>query len=380
MHVCVVGESHFGAQMGGAEYQSLLLTEELCRRDGVSVTYLARRVPSGSGALGLPYKLRRIGSDAGIRRRAVAFDAPELWRTLKELRPDVVYQQAKQSYTAVCAQYARRSGVPFFFHVASDADLDHRWISLKFTPNTPFDVVESLSGDWGIRHASDVIVQTDRQAAMLRERFGRTATAVIRNFQPLPASLPLKPAGPLKILWVANFKDVKRPELFVQLAESMAHRSDLQFQMVGSPAKQRRFAALMEKIPRVGNLTYFGSLPISEVNELMTRASFHINTSSFEGFPNTFIQAWARGAVVISLSADPFQQGMESLGIGFCAGTMERLRSIIDELANDSGRRQTIAQRAFDFARDNHGLADGSRLADLIVQAANDAKRSKGAA
>ena len=62
MRVCLVTENHAGAQMGGAEYQTQLLAEELSRRPGVSVTYLARRVPPVDDAQPSPYTIRRIGS------------------------------------------------------------------------------------------------------------------------------------------------------------------------------------------------------------------------------------------------------------------------------------------------------------------------------
>jgi glycosyltransferase involved in cell wall biosynthesis len=377
MKVCIVGEGHPLAHMGGAEYQTGLLTDELSRRPGVAVTYLARHVPSAAQARNLPYAVRCIGNDAGFRRRAVLFDAPALHRALTQLSPDVIYQQAKQSYTAICARYAKRACIPFFFHVASDADLDNRWISLHLSLNTPFDIVESLSGDWGIRRASHVIVQSERQAAMLRGRFGRPPAALVRNFQPIPAALPIKPDGPLQVLWVANFKDVKRPGLFVDLAASFADRSDLQFVMVGRPSTLRRFAPLMRRIPTVANLRYLGEQPIDKVNELMTGAAMHVNTSSFEGFPNTFIQAWARGAIVLSIAVDP-DGSMESNGFGYCAGSFERLRRRIAELAQAPDQRRAVAERAFAFARQHHSLVAGEKFADLILDAAAQARSARG--
>ena len=222
MKVCVIVENHPSAVMGGAQYQGHLLAEELARRTGVTVTYLARGLaPDRCVEAGIPYAVRRIGSRSGIRHRAVLFDAPELWHALHELAPDVVYQQMRQSYTAVCAQYARKVKVPFVFHVASDIDLDPRWFNDRFSANLPFDVAEAALGLWGLRHASHIIVQTGRQRRILQERFGRVAAAVVRNFQPLPASLPEKAAGPVRVFWVANFKDVKRPEMSNILAPSV---------------------------------------------------------------------------------------------------------------------------------------------------------------
>jgi glycosyltransferase involved in cell wall biosynthesis len=374
--VCVVVENHPSAAMGGAQYQGHLLSEELARRAGVTVTYLARGVlPDRCVDAQIPYGVRRIGSRSGIRHRAVLFDAPELWCALHELAPDVVYQQMRQSYTAVCARYARKVKVPFFFHVASDIDLDPRWFNGRISANLTFDVAEAALGLWGMRHASHIIVQTGRQGRILQERFDRAPAAVVRNFQPLPANLPEKSTGPLKVFWVANFKDVKRPELFVELAESFTGRNDLEFIMAGRSSSHRRFTALMKRIERTPNLTYCGELPIDAVNQHMAEADIHVNTSSFEGFPNTFIQAWAQGAVVVSIAVDPDEEGMETLGIGYCAGSFARLRSLIDELTRSREQRQRIATQAFAFVHSKHSLAHGAQLADLILKAARDSSR-----
>ncbi len=377
--VCVVVQNHPKVLMGGAQYQGHLLAEEFARRPGVEVTYLARDVPAEAATTyDVPYALRSIGTKAGIRRRAALFDASGLWNTLRALQPDVVYQQMRQSYTAVCAVYARQAGIPFFFQIASDLDLSRRWVPYGLSANLPFDVAESLAGAWGLRHASHVIAQTARQGRMLYERFGRDTAAVVRNFQPLPASLPQKADRPVEVFWVANIKEVKRPELFVQLAESFIGRDDLKFTMAGRPSEfQRRYRPMMERIARTPNLEYLGELPIEAVNQRMAEAAIHVNTSSYEGFPNTFIQAWAHGAVVATIAVDPDEGGMENLGIGICAGSFEGLRVTIDQLARSPERRRAIAERAFAFAHANHSLAQGTRLADMMLEAAAAVERTR---
>jgi glycosyltransferase involved in cell wall biosynthesis len=381
LKACVMVQNHPGISMGGAQYQGHLLAAELARRPGVEVIYLARDVPPDFAAHNdIPYQVRSIGTFAGIRRRAALFDARQLWRTLSELRPDVIYQQMRQSYTAVCAQYSRQARIPFFFQIASDLDLDPSWITNGISANLPFDIAESIVGLWGLRHARYVIAQTPRQARILRERFGVDAATVVRNFQPLPASLAPKPSGPVEVFWVANLKEVKRPELFVKLAESFIDREDLTFTMAGRPSGlRRRFAPLMERIGRTRNLQFLGELSIDEVNERMARAAIHVNTSSFEGFPNTFIQAWAQGAVVTTIAVDPDEEGMERLGIGICAGTFERLRTVIDELARSPSRRRAMAEQAFAFAHTNHSMLHGARLVDRMLEAATDAVRLRDA-
>jgi glycosyltransferase involved in cell wall biosynthesis len=375
LKACVIVQNHPGVTMGGAQYQGHLLAEELARRADVEVTYLARDIPADAAKrFGTDYAIRSMGTWHGIRRRAAWFDAPQLLRTLRALQPDVIYQQMRQSYTGVCAYYARQARVPFFFQIASDLDIDPAWFSGGISSNLPFDLAETAAGLWGLRRTDYILAQTTRQARLLRERLGLEAAAVVRNFQPLPARLPEKAQAPIEVFWVANFKEVKRPELFVQLAEAFHGRKDIQFTMAGRPSGQRRrFAPLMERIGQMENLRYLGELPMEEVNKQMARAHIHVNTSAFEGFPNTFIQAWAQGAIVTTIAVDPDEEGMERLGIGICAGTFERLRSVIDELARNPERRRAMAACAFEFAHENHGLDRGARLADLMLEKAAQA-------
>ncbi len=379
--VCVVVENHRSAVMGGAQYQGELLAEELARHPGAQVTYIARRADeTRCKAQGTPYAIRRIGRLGGIRNRAVFFDAGDLWRAFKEIAPDVVYQQMRQSYTAVCASYARRAGVPFFFHIASDQDLNPSWFPRRLiSRRLPFHVVEAAAGIWGMKHASHVIAQTERQARILKERFDRNAAAIVRNFQPLPERLPAKPHdGVVRVFWLANLKDVKRPELFVELAERFAHRADLEFLMAGRPSQLSRHVALLERAASMPNLKYLGELSIDEVEREMARADVHVNTSRFEGFPNTFVQAWANGAVVATVSVDPEEESMEWLGIGYCAGSLARLADLIDRLSRSPEERARVACRAFAFAQERHSMASATALARRMLDAAVEAARPRG--
>ena len=357
--------------MGGAEYQAHLLAEELSRRDCVHVTYLGRHVPPSAD---LPYATREIGNAAGFRARAVFFDARRLWDTLVELQPDVIYQRIKQSYTAVCSLYARRHHIPLVFHASSEADVGSRRLWKLLSTNAAFDCLESVAGNWGVRHASHVVVQTAQQGELLKQCHRREPSVVVRNFQPLPSALPKKKTGPTRVLWVGNLKDVKRPHLFLELAALFADRGDLEFWMVGRPSTNISFRSTMSDIQRSLHIRYFGELPLDEVNDLMNDADVLVNTSEFEGSPNTFIQAWARGAVVTSLVVD-IDGGLEARGIGYRTESVPRLAQVIDQLAGSPALRREVADRAFAYVHREHSLDNAAALADLVLDAAKSWQR-----
>ena len=76
---------------------------------------------------------------------------------------------------------------------------------------------------------------------------------------------------------------------------------------------------LTESARRLPNLTVSGALPHDAVVERLRRAVALVNTSSHEGMPNTYLEAWSLGVPVLTLAVDP--DGLISeRGLGVSAG------------------------------------------------------------
>src|SRR5690625_5299668 len=68
--------AHWGAVMGGSQYQAKMLLEHLLDAPEADVFYLARRVPAGPVTEG--YELRQIASAEGFRRHGPFLDVFDL--------------------------------------------------------------------------------------------------------------------------------------------------------------------------------------------------------------------------------------------------------------------------------------------------------------
>lgn len=197
----------------------------------------------------------------------------------------------------------------------------------------------------GLRRADMIVCQHDDQARLLRETYGREGV-VIR-------STSLSPVGSgavldrCHILWIARLDEWKRPELFLDLAARMP---DQQFVMVGMPSETDPIdeSGLMARIGALPNLRWNSRIPFAETTALFDAALMFVNTSRAEGFPNTFLQAAARGTPIVSWTVNP-DDVLERHEFGFCArgdwpyfeATVRRLctdRALAEKLG-ENGRR-----------------------------------------
>jgi glycosyltransferase involved in cell wall biosynthesis len=362
--ICVVTPVHWKAFMGGAQYQIRCLLDYLGSLDRYDIHYLARRVPEDRHLD--HYTIHRIGDGGPMPRFGYITDAPKLYRALNDLQPAVIYQRVGCAYTGICAYYAGRRGARLVWHAANDSDFN-REIRVS-DRNFIRAFLEASALSYGIRHADKVIVQTNHQAQLLYDRFSRSADAVIRNFHPFPAETR-DTDEPLRIVWIANFKRSKRPEAFVRLAESLRNLTGVRFVMIGAPAVGGDSAqwndALVRRIAAAPNLTYLGQLDQDEVNAQLEGAYVFVNTSLYEGFPNTFIQAWLRGVPVVSLTVNP--DGIfDNEAVGVHSGTEERMTEVIRYLVENRSHRDRLAGNARNQARELHSMKNAERLAQII--------------
>ncbi len=358
--ICVVNPFQHG---GGAEFQISLLTAALNRTDRFDVYYLARHVdPSIEPER---YTVVRIGHGAGVPRLGYLMDFRPLYRALREINPQVIYQRVAGGYTAICAFYARRHNASLIWHVAHDTDVTPK--SLDGGGNILRRRLEKRSVEFAIPRADRIVVQTQDQRALLLRHYGREADAVIANFHPEPLEAPDK-SGPPTVLWIANLKSWKQPEVFVRLAQALRDLTGVKFLMVGeAPAAQHGtwWEALMRGIASTPNLEYLGHRTQEEVNHLLCRACIFVNTSAHEGFPNTFVQAWLREAVVVSLTVNP-DRVLDSYGVGIHAGTEEGLVRAVRTLLMNPAARADFAGRARAYARSTHSVRNADELVEMI--------------
>ena len=357
--LCVVVPVHWSARMGGAQYQAQRLVEYLVGRYDVDVHYLT--VDHDPTYRPVGHRIVPVSSRRGIRRYGMFFDCRRLYRQLARIRPDAILQTVACGHTGIAAFYAKRNDCLMAWRVSSDRNVE------PATPPwwRPHHRVERRFVEYGIRNADIVIAQTEWQRQALAQRFRRQDAVVIRNFHPTPPDPGPKPAKK-RILWVGNAKPLKNPAAFIRLAARYADRADVEFIMIGGLMDDGPWTrGVLQSIELTPNITYLGACPQEQVNAELERAYLLVNTSDYEGFSNTFVQAWMRRVPVLSLNVDP--DGLLSRqGLGCVSGDEGRLGADLDRLLDDPQRVGHIGRRCREYAVTHHSDANIDELARLL--------------
>ncbi|MBV8804156.1 MAG: glycosyltransferase family 4 protein, partial [Sinobacteraceae bacterium] len=312
------------------------------------------------------YRVIRVGNDPRPPRFGYLWQAVPLYKALEEIRPRAIYQRVACGYTGVCAYYARRHEVNLVWHVAHDSDVSPEMSLDGRNPIRRF--LEKRSVEYGIRRASRIVTQTQKQANLLERNYRRKADAVIPNFHPSPDE-KLDKSGELTVTWIAGIKPWKRPEAFLNLADALRDL-DVRFVMVGANSAgkgEKQWAdEIQQRIGRTPNVQYLGVRSQSEVNALLARSHLFVNTSQHEGFPNTFIQAWMREVPVVSLQVDPDGAlAREDVGVA-CNDSEGELAAAVRSLIVDPNRRAGLGRKAREYAIGRHSMANATGLAELL--------------
>ena len=348
---------YLASRGGGAENQVHHLINILVQKRDVDIHFLCRRAPERP----VPnQKIWKIGSEAGFRVNWTFIDASRIYNTLKRIGPDVIYQNVGCAYTGIAAFYAKRHKAKLLWHIASDID-----VQPELAPNLIKRIIHSLDRcllNYGIRHADVIAAQTRYQNNILKNRFGRESQAYIPIGHPLAGEIKKKNSE-VTVLWVASLKPLKQPELFVKLAAALAHIPKVAFIMMGHPVRGKWFLDLKNQIAATPNLAHIGFVPQSEVDQHLADGHILVNTSRYEGFSNTFVQAWLREVPVVSLNVDP-DDVLKREKIGFHSRSFEQLVDDVQTLILNPTLRREMGERARLYAEANHSV---DKMADALI-------------
>jgi glycosyltransferase involved in cell wall biosynthesis len=342
---------------GGAETQVELLIDIINKKKNYDVHFLCRRVPCFNVE---SQQIWKIGSDDGLGKLWTFIDTKRIYSLLKKIKPQIIYQNVGCAYTGVAAFYARKNNAKLIWHIASDLDLKPELEDdLK---RRLVKLIDRIFLDYGIRNAHCIVGQTRYQEKLLKRRFGRECHAFIPIGHPLPEQVSKK-VDKITVLWIANMKPLKQPEIFVKMAKVIGKLPNVDFIMMGYPYPGKWFSGILNEISSVPNLKYLGFLPQKEVNRRLSEGHILVNTSRYEGFSNTFIQAWLRQVPVVSLNVDP-DNSLVREGIGFYSQTFEHLCQDVSLLISDKGLRSEMGCKAQQYSFKNHSI---DKMASTLI-------------
>jgi len=259
-------------------------------------------------------------------------------RALQRADADVYYQNCGEHVTGQVALWCRRQNRAFVYSVASDTDVNVDLPELKT-------LRERMLYPYGLRRADQVVAQTRKQQQMLWDGFGRQSVVI-----PMPcpgpdesAYVPPEPpsAESRSVLWVGRVCEPKRPDRLLALAEQCP---ELSFDLVGPPDTTSYAQEVYAQAQTIPNVTVHGGVSREAVPGFYQRAACMCCTSAFEGFPNTFLEAWSYGLPIVS-TFDP--DGLiESQRLGAGCRDVPALAEALRKLLASPAEWRTCSQNA----------------------------------
>lgn len=225
---------------------------------------------------------------------------PEKVSIYKDIDAEVYCTFGVSNFSAELMAYCKHHHKKSILFVGHDLDLSDQYYEESGETNE-FGNIGSLCY-YALMQADLIITQTDYQAKLLKGKFGRDSLTLYNpvNLAPSASFRQVSMGGQRSALWIGKSNYVKRPEILLKLARACG---EVHFIMVLNCSNTEIFDHIVQNKPK--NIQILEWVPFQETEDLLSQAFVLINTSTLEGFPNTFLQAGKYGVPLLSFQVDP---------------------------------------------------------------------------
>ena len=277
-----------------------------------------------------------------------------------EIDADIYISLTVSSLSAEIAAFCKLYDKKYALIIGSDLDL-----SESYHPDSAEDNIYGSPNNicyYAIVKADHIVTQTNYQSQLLKERFGRSAT-VMSNPIDLHERIDESPYLDREIaLWVGKSDTNKQPEVLIQLAQQFPN---IQFIMIMNRYDDTQSQKIIDTSP--DNVSIHEFVPYHEIESFFAKAFVLINTSGYEGFPNTFLQAGKYSVPILSYNVDP-DDFIQTFQCGIIAnGSFDLLIDGLKIIHEDKLTAEIYSQNAFSYVEAHHSLEQKvEQLATII--------------
>ncbi len=352
--IAIVAHFAYGAMSGGATghiggvERQTSLTARWLTEQGYPVSLITWDEGQVDGEVVDGVRLIKMcRQDAGIP--GLRFFHPR-WSSLNQALAradaDVYYQNCAEYVTGQVAMWCKRHNKRFVYTIANDPDVDPKLPDMHT-------IRERVLYRHGLRRADEIVVQTQTQRQTLLDGFGLDSKVI-----PMPCpdllkeneSLPAAPESTKQsILWIARLCKQKRPDRYLDLAEACP---EFQFDLVGPYGDDEYCSEVIHRSKSIPNVKVWGGIERAKVGKMYRSAACLCSTSDFEGFPNTFLEAWSLGIPLVT-TFDP--DGLVAAkNLGRTAGDVETLAAGLREILGSPDAWLEASRNARSYYENNH--------------------------
>lgn len=278
-----------------------------------------------------------------IRYIAKFFYLIKFFWIIRKISADVYIQRAAGMETGLIAFVCKLLGKKFIYMTASDIDVDGRYEKQH--------KIGGIFYRYGLKSADIVVTQNEEHKEILKERY-RVFAEVIKNSFIFPKKIA-DISSKKFVLWVGTSQPLKQPKVFLKMTKDMPEEK---FVMVMPKHNITLWNKIKDEAASIPNIEFIEKVPFREIGKYFAEAKLFVNTSTFEGFPNTFVQATMHAAPIASLNVDP-DNFLENYNCGFCSkGDEEKLVELSVVLLGDNERWKKMCLNARKYAGENHNI------------------------
>ncbi len=317
------------AAVGGAERQQWLLAKSLVA-DHCAVTVGVR------GFLKLGYREVVDGVEfVGIGQ---GFALLAWYRFLVSERPDWLYWRGAEHWLGPIVELSKLAKVRTIFAVAFDADLQPRRALSRRQELWPL-------FSWGLKRVTRIFAQYQDQLSLVDPQW-RGKAFVVPSIATQRDSVKAHVNRENYVAWVGVLRKPKRPDLLVNIIQNAP---TISFVVCGGASAHRSppgySEGIIEQLRRLPNVRFLGPVHPEVAQQTIGDAAVLLSTSDEEGFPNTFLEAWANGTPVVSLKIDP-DSIIKQARLGMVSNTIPGAIEDIETLLSSVEQRDEISVRA----------------------------------
>ncbi len=332
-NIAVLMPGFDGYRVGGEQVQQSLLALALRRhRFQVSMVCLDWGQPDGVQQDEVTI-FKAYAPDAGLP--ALRFIYPrwvKLWRALLRADADVYYTSCAGMQVGLLALFCQQYKRKFIYRVASDNDCSPSCLLIHWAR-------DRYLYEYGLQHTHGILAQSQQQVEALEASYHLTSQIAGMLVEKPSCSISYEKRD-IDVLWVNNIRQLKRPDLALDLAEAMPSVS---FHMIGGPNEPELYEQIRRRASSLPNVTFHGPVPYRQVGDFYDRCRVFLNTSDIEGFPNSYLQAWVRGCPVVTFFDPDGLIRREELGQA--VSNLDEMRSAVQHYVNDGSALEDVGER-----------------------------------